>query len=106
MACLPAWAARHYARWNRQGWREPSATEVMTLFQDYLRVCELCLGTVAEIARAAVAHAPVVDPAQVAQRLGIAGIGQEQHTRHEQERQRRREDPVRRALWGQKGPAR
>src|SRR5262249_4246313 len=44
MACLPAWADRHHERWRRQGWREPSATEVMALFQDYLRVCEVCLG--------------------------------------------------------------
>src|SRR5262249_9798517 len=65
MACLPAWADRHYARWSRQGWREPSATEVMALVTEYLRVCDVCLGTVAEIASTAVAHAPVVDPAQV-----------------------------------------
>jgi len=65
MACLPVWADRHHERWSRQSWREPTATEVMTLFQDYLMVCEACLGTVAEIARAAVAHAPVVDQAQV-----------------------------------------
>ena len=65
MACLPAWADRHHARWSRQGWREPSATEVMHLFQDYLMVCEPCLGTVVQLASAAVAHAPVVDQAQV-----------------------------------------
>ncbi len=65
MACLPVWADRHHERWSRQGWREPSATEVMRLFQDYLMVCEACLGTVAEIASTAVAYAPVVDPAQV-----------------------------------------
>ena len=34
MACLPVWADRHHERWSRQGWREPSATEVMRLFQD------------------------------------------------------------------------
>ena len=67
MACLPAWADRHHARWSRQGWREPSATEVMALVTDYLRVCEVCLETVAEVARAAVAHAPIVDPVQVTQ---------------------------------------
>ena len=67
MACLPLWADRHHERWSRQGWREPSATEVMALFTDYLRVCETCLGTVVQIARAAVAHAPVVDQAQVTQ---------------------------------------
>ena len=67
MACLPVWADRHYARWSRQGWHEPSATEVIALCTDYLRVCEACLGTVAQLARAAVAHAPVVDPAQVTQ---------------------------------------
>jgi hypothetical protein len=65
MACLPVWADRHHARWSRQGWREPSATEVMHLFEDYLRVCETCLGTIAQIASAAVAHAPVVDQAAV-----------------------------------------
>ncbi len=65
MACLPLWADRHHERWSRQGWREPSATEVMHLFEDYLMVCEACLGTVAQLARAAVAHAPVVDPAEV-----------------------------------------
>jgi len=65
MACLPAWADRHHERWSRQGWREPSATEIMALFTAYLQVCEACLEPVAEIARAAVAHAPVVDPAQV-----------------------------------------
>ena len=65
MACLPAWADRHHERWSRQGWREPSAHEIMALFTDYLRVCETCLGTVAQLASAALAHAPVVDPAQV-----------------------------------------
>ncbi len=65
MACLPVWADRHHERWSRQGWREPSATDVMHLFQDYLMVCEPCLGTVVQIASAAVAHAPVVDQAQV-----------------------------------------
>jgi hypothetical protein len=65
MACLPAWADRHHERWSRQGWREPSATEIMALFTAYLQVCEACLEPVAEIARAAVMHAPVVDPAQV-----------------------------------------
>jgi hypothetical protein len=67
MACLPVWADRHHERWSRQGWREPSATEVIALFTDYLRVCEACLGTVVQVARTAVAHAPVVDPAQVTQ---------------------------------------
>jgi hypothetical protein len=65
MACLPVWADRHYERWSRQGWREPSAHEIMALVTDYLRVCETCLETVAEIARAAVAQASVVDQAQV-----------------------------------------
>ncbi len=55
----------HHARWSRQGWREPSATEVMHFFEDYLRVCETCLGTIAQIASAAVAHAPVVDQTAV-----------------------------------------
>jgi hypothetical protein len=37
----------------------------MSLFTDYLMVCEACLGPMAQIASAAVAHAPVVDQAQV-----------------------------------------
>jgi len=65
MACLPAWADRHHERWSTQGWREPSATAVMHIFHDYIMVCEVCLGTVAQIASAALAHAPVVDRAQV-----------------------------------------
>jgi hypothetical protein len=65
MACLPVWADRHHERWSRQGWREPSATEVTHLFEDYLRVCEACLGTVAQLVSTAVAHIPVVDPAEV-----------------------------------------
>jgi hypothetical protein len=78
MACLPAWADRHHARWSRQGWREPSATEVMHLFQDYLMVCEACLRTVAQLASAAVAHAPVVDQAQVTRDV------EQQYTEHVQ----------------------
>jgi hypothetical protein len=65
MACLPVWADRHHERWSRQGWREPSAHEIMALFTDYLMVCEACLGTVAQLASATVALAPVVDQAQV-----------------------------------------
>ncbi len=65
MACLPAWADRHHERWSRQGWREPAATEVMHLFTDYMMVCDACLGTMGQIANAALAHAPVVDRAQV-----------------------------------------
>ena len=65
MACLPVWADRHHARWSRQGWREPSAHEIMALFTDYLMVCEACLGTVVQLASATVALAPVVDQAQV-----------------------------------------
>jgi hypothetical protein len=65
MACLPLWADRHHARWSRQGWREPSATEVIHLLEDYLRVCEACLETVAQLASAAATHAPVVDQAEV-----------------------------------------
>jgi hypothetical protein len=65
MACLPAWADRHHERWSTQGWREPSVKEVMQIFQDYVRVCEACLGPVAQLASAALAHAPVVDRAHV-----------------------------------------
>jgi len=65
MACLPVWADRHHERWSRQGWREPSAHEIMALFTDYLMVCEACLGTVVQLASATVALAPVVDQAQV-----------------------------------------
>jgi len=65
MVCLPAWADRHHERWSTQGWREPSVTEVMHMVQDYVMVCEACLGTMGQIASAALAHAPVVDRAQV-----------------------------------------
>ena len=65
MACLPVWTDRHHERWSRQGWREPSAHEIMALFTDYLMVCEACLGTVVQLASATVALAPVVDQAQV-----------------------------------------
>ncbi len=65
MVCLPAWADRHHERWSTQGWREPSVKEVMQLVTDYLMVCEACLGTIAQIADAAVAQAPVVERAQV-----------------------------------------
>ena len=73
MACLPVWADRHHERWSRQGWREPSATEVLALFTDYLRVCETCLGTVIQIVRAAVAHAPVVEsgPGRAGRRAAV-----------------------------------
>jgi hypothetical protein len=66
MSCLPAWADRRHERWTTQGWREPSVKEVMQLVTDYLMVCEGCLGTVAQLATAAVAQAPVVERAQVA----------------------------------------
>jgi hypothetical protein len=66
MSGLPAWADRRHERWTKQGWHEPSVKEVMQLVTDYLMVCEACLGTVAEVADAAVAQAPVVERAQVA----------------------------------------
>jgi|GEM_PF-2322649 len=66
MSCLPAWADRRHERWNKQGWCEPSVTEVMQLVTDYLMVCEACLGTIAQIADAAVAQASVVERVQVA----------------------------------------
>ena len=66
MSCLPAWADRRHERWTTHGWHEPSVKEVMQLVTDYLMVCETCLGTVAQIAAAAVAQAPVVERAQVA----------------------------------------
>jgi hypothetical protein len=66
MSCLPAWADRRHERWTTQGWHEPSVKEVMQLVTDYLMVCEVCLGTIAQIADAAVAQAPVVERAQVA----------------------------------------
>ena len=47
MICLPAWADRRHERWTTQGWCEPSVTEVMQIFTDYLMVCEACLGTIA-----------------------------------------------------------
>jgi len=66
MSCLPAWADRRHERWTTQGWHEPSVKAVMQLVTDYLMVCETCLGTVAQLAAAAVAQAPVVERAQVA----------------------------------------
>lgn len=66
MSGLPAWADRRHERWSTQGWHEPSVKEVMQLVTDYLMVCEACLGTVATIAAAAVAQAPVVERAHVA----------------------------------------
>jgi len=66
MSCLPAWTDRRHERWTTQGWREPSVKEVMQLVTDYVMVCEACLGTVAQIATAAVAQAPVLERAQVA----------------------------------------
>lgn len=66
LACLPAWTDRHHERWGPRGWREPAPPEVMQRLTDYLRVCEACLGTMAQLARAAVADAPVVERAQVA----------------------------------------
>jgi len=66
MSCLPAWADRRHERWTTQGWHEPSVKEVMQLVTDYLMVCEACLGTVTQIAAAAVAQAPVVERSQVA----------------------------------------
>jgi hypothetical protein len=77
MACLPVWADRDHERWSRtRDWREPSAQEVMAMVTEYLQVCEACLGSVAELASAAMAHAPVVDQAQVTQKV--------EHQHHEQ----------------------
>jgi len=66
MSCLPAWADRRHERWTTQGWHEPSVQEVMQLVTDYLMVCETCLGSIAPVAAAAVAQAPVVERAHVA----------------------------------------
>ncbi len=66
IACLPAWADRHHERWGPRGWREPAPPEVMQRLTDYLRVCEACLGTMAQLAAAAMADAPVVERAEVA----------------------------------------
>lgn len=65
MACLPAWASRQHERWSKQGWREPSAQEVMHVFKEYVMICDACMGSIAQIAGAALEHAPVVDRAQV-----------------------------------------
>lgn len=65
MACLPAWASRQHERWSKQGWREPSAQEVMHVFKEYVMICDVCMGTIAQIAGAVLEHAPVVDRAQV-----------------------------------------
>jgi len=66
LACLPAWADRHHARWGPRGWREPAPPAVMQRLTDYLRVCEACLGSMAHVAAAAVAAVPVVERAAVA----------------------------------------
>ena len=66
LACLPAWTDRHHERWSTRGWREPAPPEVLQRLTDYLRVCEACLGSIAQLARAGVADAPVVERAQVA----------------------------------------
>ena len=66
IACLPAWADRHHERWGPRGWREPAPPEVMQRLTAYLQVCEACLGSMAQVAAAAVAAVPVVERAQVA----------------------------------------
>jgi hypothetical protein len=66
LACLPAWADRHHERWGPRGWREPAPPEVMQRLTEYLRVCEACLGSMAQVAAAAVAAVPVVERAEVA----------------------------------------
>jgi len=66
LACLPAWTDRHHERWSTRGWREPSPPEVMQLVTDYVRVWEACSEPIVQLARAAVAQAPVVERAQVA----------------------------------------
>jgi len=66
LAGLPAWADRHHERWGPRGWREPSPPEVMQLVTDYVRVWEACSEPIVQLARAAVAQAPVVERAQVA----------------------------------------
>jgi len=81
MACLPAWTDRHHERWSTQGWREPSAKEVIQVFNDYLMVCEACLGTMAQLASAALAHAPVVDRVQVTRDVEQSNTAQVQALR-------------------------
>jgi hypothetical protein len=66
LACLPAWADRHHERWGPRGWREPAPPEVLQRLTEYLRVCEACLGSMAQVAAAAVAAVPVVERAEVA----------------------------------------
>jgi hypothetical protein len=66
LACLPAWADRHHECWGPRGWREPAPPEVMQRLTEYLRVCEACLGSMAQVAAAAVAAVPVVERAEVA----------------------------------------
>lgn len=66
LVCLPAWADRRHERWTKHGWHEPSVKVVMQLVTDYLMVCETCLGTIAQVAAAAGAQAPVVERSQVA----------------------------------------
>jgi hypothetical protein len=66
LACLPAWTDRHHERWSPRGWREPSPPAVMQLVTDYVRVWEACSEPIVQLARAAVAQAPVLERAQVA----------------------------------------
>jgi len=69
LACLPAWTDRHHERWSTRGWREPAPPEIMQRLTDYLRVWEVCREPLAQLAGAAFAHAPVVEPAQVTQEV-------------------------------------
>ena len=83
MACLPSWADRRHERWTTQGWREPSVKEVMQLVTDYLMICETYLETVAQVAAAAVAQAPVVERAHVAPTIE-PGYAEEVHALRDQ----------------------
>ena len=67
LACLPAWSTAHQGGWIKQDWREPAVKEVMQVLQDAVRLCEVCMESVGQIATAALAQRPVVERAQITQ---------------------------------------
>jgi len=67
LACLPAWSTAHEGDWIKQHWREPTVKEVMQVLQDAVRLCEVCMEPVGQIATAALAQRPVVERAQITQ---------------------------------------
>ena len=66
-SALPAWSTAHEGGWIKQHWREPTVKEVMQVLQDAVRLCEVCMESVGQIATAALAQRPVVERAQITQ---------------------------------------